>query len=372
MYRHSIIVTAPALALALAAGHAPAQQKEIKYPTKPIRIIVPFAEVDAPGLVSRRPARGTGARAAGFQTVAMTTPQSYPSKPIRMIVPFAPGGGTDIVARAMAQKLTESLGQSVVVDNRTGGGGTIGAETAVRSVPDGYTLAMVSGSYATNAALFNLPYDPVNDVTPISLIGETGFLVSLHPSVPAKTIKELIALAKSKAGGLNYASTGTGGITHLATELFCTMAGVKMTHIPYKGTGPAMIDVLGGQVQLMFGAMPAMAPQHKSGKLRGIAVTTGKRNGAVPDIPTVGETVPGYEAILWYAFFGPKNLPKNVVTLLNAEITKAISTPEMKERMAGEGLEPVGGPPSRFGDVLKRDVPKWRKVVQDASIKTIQ
>jgi tripartite-type tricarboxylate transporter receptor subunit TctC len=303
---------------------------------------------------------------------AQKAADAYPTKPIRMIVPFAPGGGTDIVARAMAQKLTEALGQSVVVDNRAGGGGTIGAETAVRSLPDGYTLAMVSGSYATNAALFKLPYDPVNDVTPISLIGETGFLVSLHPSVPAKSIKELIALAKAKPLGLNFASTGTGGITHLATELFDLMADVKMTHIPYKGTGPALIDLLGGQVQIMFGAMPAMVPQHNTGKIRGIAVTPSKRNGALPDIPTVAETVPGYEAILWYAFWGPKNLPKDVVALLNAEITKAISTPEMKDRMAKEGLEPVGGPPSQFGDVLKRDVPKWKKVVKDANIKTIQ
>jgi tripartite-type tricarboxylate transporter receptor subunit TctC len=303
---------------------------------------------------------------------AQKSADAYPTKPIRMIVPFAPGGGTDIVARAMAQKLTEALGQSVVVDNRAGGGGTIGAETAVRSLPDGYTLAMVSGSYATNAALFKLPYDPVNDVTPISLIGETGFLVSLHPSVPAKSIKELIALAKAKPLGLNFASTGTGGITHLATELFDLMADVKMTHIPYKGTGPALIDLLGGQVQVMFGAMPAMVPQHNTGKIRGIAVTPSKRNGALPDIPTVAETVPGYEAILWYAFWGPKNLPKNVVALLNAEITKAISTPEMKDRMAKEGLEPVGGPPSQFADVLKRDVPKWKKVVKDANIKTIQ
>ncbi len=324
-HRLGIAIIASAVALALAAGHASAQKKD-----------------------------------------------AYPTKPIRMIVPFAPGGGTDIVARAMAQKLTESLGQSVVVDNRAGGGGTIGAETAVRSLPDGYTLAMVSGSYAANAALFKLPYDPVNDVTPISLIGETGFLVSLHPSVSAKTIKELAALAKAKPGGLNYASTGTGGITHLATELFDTMADVKMTHIPYKGTGPALIDLLGGQVQIMFGAMPAMVPQHKVGKLRGIAVTTSKRSGAVPDVPTVAETVPGYEAILWYAFWGPKNLPKDVVTRLNAEIAKAISTPEMKERMATEGLEPAGGPPSQFGDILKRDVPKWTKVVKDANIKTIQ
>jgi tripartite-type tricarboxylate transporter receptor subunit TctC len=297
---------------------------------------------------------------------------TYPTKPIRLIVPFAPGGGTDIVARAMAQKLTESLGQAVVVDNRAGGGGTIGAETTVRAAPDGYTLAMVSGSYAANAAIFKLPYDPVNDITPISLIGETGFLVSLHPSVPAKTIKELIAIAKAKTGGINYGSTGTGGITHLATELFDIMAGTRMTHIPYKGTGPALTDLLGGQIQVVFGAMPAMIPQHKAGRLRGIAVTTAKRNGALPDVPTVGETITGYEAILWYAAWGPKDLPKEIVTRLNTEIANAIKTPIMQERMASEGLDPAGGPPAQFRDVLRRDVPKWIKVVKEANVKAIQ
>jgi len=296
----------------------------------------------------------------------------YPTKPIRLIVPFAPGGGTDIVARALSKNLTAAFGQSVVVDNRAGGGGTIGAETTVRAAPDGYTLAMVSGSYGANAALFKLSYDPINDITPISLIGETGFLVSLHPSVQAKTIPELIALAKSKPGGLNYASTGTGGITHLATELFDIMAGTKMTHVPYKGTGPAITDVLGGQIQLIFGAMPAMVPQHKAGRLRGIAVTTGKRIAAIPDIPTVGESIKGYEAVLWYAAWGPKNLPKDIVALWNSEIAKAITTPELKERMAAEGLEPAGGPPTQLGDMLKREIPKWIRVVKEANVKTIQ
>jgi tripartite-type tricarboxylate transporter receptor subunit TctC len=307
---------------------------------------------------------------------ALVTPtyaqKNYPTKPIRLIVPFAPGGGTDIVARALSKNLTAAFGQSVVVDNRAGGGGTIGAETTVRAVPDGYTLAMVSGSYGANAALFKLPYDPINDITPISLIGETGFLVSLHPGVPAKTIPELIAMAKAKPNSLNYASTGTGGITHLATELFDIMAGTKMTHVPYKGTGPALTDVLGGQVQLIFGALPAMVPQHKAGRLRGIAVTTGKRVGTLPDVPTVGESLKGYEAVLWYAAWGPKNLPKEVVTLWNTEIAKAMTTPELKERMAAEGLEPAGGPPSQLGDMLKREIPKWIKVVKEANVKTIQ
>ena len=312
------------------------------------------------------------ATVSAMPTLAAEAQNRYPTKPVRLIVPFAPGGGTDIVARALSKNLTAAFGQSVVVDNRAGGGGTIGAETTVRAAPDGYTLAMVSGSYGANAALFKLSYDPINDITPISLIGETGFLVSLHPSVQAKTIPELITLAKAKPNSLNYASTGTGGITHLATELFDIMAGTKMTHVPYKGTGPAITDVLGGQVQLIFGALPAMVPQHKAGRLRGIAVTTGKRVATLPDVPTVGESLKGYEAVLWYAAWGPKNLPKEIVTRWNTEIAKAMTTPELKERMASEGLEPAGGPPTQLADMLNREIPKWIRVVKEANVKTIQ
>lgn len=294
--------------------------------------------------------------------------RSYPNKPIRLLVPFAPGGGTDIVARVLAQKLTESFKQSVVVDNRAGGGGTIGAELAVRAAPDGYTMIMVSGSYSTNAALYKLPYDPVNDITPLALIGETGFVLSLHPSLPIKSAKELIDYAKANPRKLNYASTGTGGITHLATELFDMLAGVQMTHVPYKGTGPALNDLLGGQIQLMFGAMPAMVPHIKTNRLRGVAVTTTKRNNAVPDLPPLAETLPGYEAVLWYASWGPKGLPRDIVALWNNEINRIVGTQEMKDRMAGEGLEPAGGPPERFRDVLQRDVAKWTKVVKTAGV----
>ena len=295
---------------------------------------------------------------------------NYPTKPIRLIVPFAPGGGTDIVARVMSQKLTDALGQSVVVDNRPGGGGTIGTETAVRAVPDGYTMIMVSGSYAANSALFKLPYDPVNDVQAIAQIGDTGFVVGLHPGVPARSIKELIALDKAKPGSFNYGSTGTGGITHLATELFNQMAGTKLVHVPYKGTGPALNDVLGGQIQLIFGSMPALVPQAKSGRIRGIAVTTAKRTNALPDVPTIAETVPGYEAALWYAAWGPKGLPRSIIDRWNSEINRIIQTPDMKERMAGEGMEPAGGTPEAFQQVLKRDVEKWRQVVKAGNIKS--
>ena len=295
--------------------------------------------------------------------------QKYPTKPIRLIVAFPPGGGADIVARVMAQKVTESFGVPVVVDNRPGAAGMIGTEIAVRANPDGYTLILVEGGYAANAAVHKLPYDPVNDVAPISLIGETGFVVTLHPSVSIKSIKELIAYDKANLGKLTYGTGGTGSSNHLVTEFFNQMAGTKMTHVPYKGIGLALNDLLGGQIQLIFGGFPPMIPQIKSNRLRGIAVTTARRSNAVPNIPTVGETVPGYEAVQWFAILGPKALPKDVVTRWNNEIDRIVQLPDVKERMAGDGLEPAGGSPERFREVLKREIAKWQKVVKIAGIK---
>jgi tripartite-type tricarboxylate transporter receptor subunit TctC len=292
----------------------------------------------------------------------------YPTKPIRLLVPFPPGGGTDIVARLIAQKMSETLGQSVIVDNRPGAGGTIGAETAVRASPDGYTLIMVSGSYATNAALYKLQYDPVNDIQTIVLIGESGFVVALHPSLPPKSIAELITLAKAKPGTLNYGSTGTGGITHLASELFDLMAGTKMTHVPYKGTGPAINALLGNQIQLLFAALPAAIPHVKANRLRGLAVTTDKPSSALPGVPTVAETLKGYEVVLWYGIWGPTGLPKDIVSVWNKGVAQILQSKELQERMAGEGLEPVGGTPEHFRNVIKRDVEKWKKVVKQAKI----
>ena len=306
--------------------------------------------------------------AGGMVAAGPTAAQSYPSRPIRLIVPFAPGGQSDIVARVMAQKLTESFKQSVVVDNRPAGSGTIGTETAVRANPDGYTLVMVSAAYAANAALYKLPYDPVNDVAMIALIGESGFVVTLHPSVPVTSIKELIAYDKAYPGKLNYGSGGTGGSNHLVTELFNQMAGTKLTHVPYKGGGPALNDLLGGQIQLFVGTMTAMIPQVKSNRVRGIAVTTAKRSNAVPDIPTVSETVPAFEAVTWSAILGPKALPKNIVTRLNGEIDRILQLPDVKERMTGDGMELAGGAPERFRDVLKRDIAKWQRVVKIGNI----
>jgi tripartite-type tricarboxylate transporter receptor subunit TctC len=256
-----------------------------------------------------------------------------------------------------------------VVDNRPGGGGTIGIETAVRANPDGYTMILVTASYAANAALYKLPYDPVSDVAPIALIGANGLVVALHPSVPITSIKELIAYAKANPGKLNYGSSGTGGAIHLATELFNQMAGTKITHVPYKGVGPALNELLGGQIQLMFGGMPALIPHVKSNRLRGIAVTSAKRSNAVPDIPTVAETVPGYEAVQWTAVLGPKALPKDIVARWNTEINRILQLSDVKERMEGAGTEPDGGSPERFLEVLKRDVAKWQKVVKIANIK---
>lgn len=304
---------------------------------------------------------------------ALAASGDYPSKPVRLIVPFAPGGGTDIVARVLAQKLTESFKQTVIVDNRAGGGGTLGVETAVRASPDGYTTIIMSGSYATNAAMFKMSFDPVNDILPMGLIGDTAFVLVLHPAVPLKSVAELVAHAKAKPGGLNYASSGTGGIAHLSGELFDLLAGTRMTHIAYKGTGPATNDLLGGQVQLLFGSAPAVVPLIRAGRLRALAVTTLKRMSSFPDLPTIDEAgVKGYEVVLWYGVLGPKGLPKDMVERWNAEIRKATKLPDMRERLLSEGFEIDDSPPSVFQALLKRDVAKWQKVVKEAKVPPIQ
>ncbi len=298
---------------------------------------------------------------------------NYPSKPIRFIVPFAPGGGTDIMARALALKLSSTFGQSVVVDNRGGAGGAIGAELGARATPDGYTLTMVAASYAANAALLKLAYDPIGDITHVSLIGYGPFVVTVHPELPVRNIKELISLAKAKPNSLNYASTGTGAITHLGMELFNMMTGTRMVQIPYKGTGPALNDIIGGQIQLMLASAPSAIPMLRANRLRGLAVTSLKRSPAVPEIPTVAESgVPGYETIVWYAVMGPKGLPKAMVRFWNDAIAKAIEAPDMKNRLAAEAMDTVAGPPELFGDLLKRDIAKWKDVVNRANVKATQ
>lgn len=273
------------------------------------------------------------------------------------------------MARILAQKLTETFKQTVVVDNRAGGGGTLGTEIAVRANPDGYTMVLMSASYATNAALYKLPYDPLNDVVPIALVAESGFVVALHSSLPVRNVKELIAYDKANAGKLNYGTGGTGSSTHFASELFNQMAGVRMTHVPYKGGAPALNDLLGGQIQIMIGEAPPIIPHLKSNRLRGIAVTSAKRSNAVPDIPTVAESVPDYEAVQWYGGLGPKALPKDIVARWNSEINRTLQLPDVNARMTGDGLTPVGGSTERFHEILKRDVAKWQNVVKIAGIK---
>lgn len=296
--------------------------------------------------------------------------QSYPSRPIRLIVPFAPGGGTDIVARALSQKLAESLRQTLVVDNRGGAGSSIGTEIVVRADPDGYTLLLLTSSYGTNAAVYKLSYDPLTDITPISMIGESGYLLALHPAVPIASVKELVTYAKANPGKLSFASGGAGSATHLAPELFGMMAGTKMTHVPYRGGGPAFVDLLAGQIQLMFGPLPLIIPQMKAGRVRSIAITTLKRSSVLPDIPTVAESgVPGYEAVLWYGVLGPKRLPDNVVSRWNAELAKALRTPELKKHMVSQGLEIPDATPGYFRRVIQRDIAKWQKVVTMGNIK---
>ena len=309
--------------------------------------------------------------ASSISSVAFA--QEYPTKPIRMIVPFAPGGGTDIVARVLAQKMTAQFKQTVIVDNRAGGGGTIGIETAVRATPDGYTVIIMSGSYATNAAMFKTSFDPANDILPMGLIGDTAFILVMHPSVQLKSVSELVAHLKAKPGSLNYASSGTGGIAHLSGELFDLLAGTKMTHIAYKGTGPAMNDVLGGQVQMIFGSAPSTVPLVKANRLRALAVTTMKRMSSFPELPTIDEAgVKGYEVVLWYGVLGPKALPKHIVERWNSGIRKATKLPDMRERLISEGFEIDDSPPSVFQALLKRDVAKWQKVVKDANVPRIQ
>ena len=296
--------------------------------------------------------------------------QTYPSKPIRIVAPFAPGGGTDLIARVAAQKMTEALGQQTVVDNRPGAGGVLGAELGAKAPPDGYTFTLIAGSYAVNPSLFKLTFDPINDITPVIQLSQGPFLVVVHPSLPVKNIKELVALAKANPGQLTFASSGAGSITQLATELFADMAGIKMIHIPYKGTGPALTDTMAGQVQMLFGSVGATLPQMSSGRLRAIAVTTAKRITAAPDVPTIAESgVKGYEVILWHGLIAPKALPKPILDRVNAELNKALQTKEMQDRLTGDGVSAAGGTPEQFAELIKKDSEVWRGVVKKAGVK---
>src|SRR5256714_1274367 len=296
--------------------------------------------------------------------------QTYPTKPVRIIAPFAPGGGTDFIARLIAQKLTERLGQQVIVENKPGAGGNLGAEFAVKSAPDGYTLLLVAGSYTVNPSLYKLSFDPVNDITPLIQLSQGPFVVAVHPSVPANNLKELIELARRQPDKLSYASAGSGSIAHLASELFLDMAKIRIVHVPYKGTGPALNDTIAGNTQLIFGSVATSLQFIKSGRLRGLAVTTPQRIPAAPELPTVAEAgVPGYQVVLWHGLVGPKGLPTEVVERVNRAANEALKSKDVDDLLATDGVAPAGGTPDQFRAVIKADIERWSRVVKQANIK---
>jgi len=305
--------------------------------------------------------------APGVQPAAA---QSYPSRPVRLITPSSPGSGVDIVARIVGQKLSENLKQQVVIDNRAGAGANLGAEIAAKAAPDGYTLFMGTPAHAINPGLYRrLNYDIVRDFAPISLVTTGQYVLVVHPSVPAKIVKDLIALAKARPGQLNYASAGNGNATHLAAELFKSLTGVNIVHVPYKGSGPALTDLIGGQVHLMFSNLTAGLPHIKSGKLRALAVTGARRSPTAPDIPTVTESgVPGYTVTSWYGVLAPAATSQEIVNRLNGEIVKVMRLPDMKGRLAAEGAEPTSSTPAEFAAFIKTEIAKWGKVVKEAGI----
>jgi tripartite-type tricarboxylate transporter receptor subunit TctC len=296
--------------------------------------------------------------------------QSWPAKPIRMVIPFPPGGATDLIGRLSAQRLTETLGQPVLVENRGGAGGTIGTELGMRSAPDGYTLTFSVASYAVNPSLYKLSFDPVKDIQPIIQLSQGPILIAAHPSLPIKSVRDLIALSKKNPGGVNFSTTGQGTISHLAAEHFMSMAGVRMTHIPYKGTGPALADTVAGHVTLTFGNVFATLPLARAGKLRAIAVTSAQRIAGDPAIPTVAESgVSGYDIVLWHGLLGPRGLPKPIIDRLNGELNRALKTKEMVDRLEGDGLSAAGGTPEAFGARIAGDIELYRRIVAKAGIK---
>ena len=296
--------------------------------------------------------------------------QSYPAKPVRVIVPSSAGGGTDSVARIITPELSKRLGQQFVVENRAGAGTMIGIEVASKAPPDGYTLLMGLSTLAINSALYKkVPYDPVRDFAPITVAVSSGSIIVVHPSVPVKTVKELISFARARPGQMNYASAGTGTYPHMTMELFLSMAKLKMVHIAYKGTGPAMIDMLAGHTAVMAGTMVTTVPQIRAGRLRGLGITTTERNSAAPEIPTVAEAgLPGFESVQWYALLAPANTPKDIVNRLHGEMVKILQQPEIRQRFANDGATPVGNTPEQFAAYIKTELTKWAKVARGAGI----
>lgn len=307
--------------------------------------------------------------------IALTAPLAqgqsakWPGKAVRAIVPFAPGGGTDVMARILAPKLAEDLAQPVVIDNRTGAGGSIGVEMVVRANPDGYTVLIGASSYASNAALYKLPYDPIKGFGAVSMLARGPFVVAVHPSMKAGNLKEFLDLARAKPGSLTFGSSGTGSVPHLATELFRQMAKLEMTHAPYKGDAPAITDLLGGHIQIYFGGLLVMASHINAGKLRGLAVTTEQRSPAMNDLPALSEMVPGYSSTTWFGLWVPSGTPPDIITRLNQAAGRALKLPDVQERLRANGYEPGHNTPGEFNRFIAEEITKYSRVVKAGNIR---
>jgi len=313
--------------------------------------------------------------AAGFiaacaMVSSFASGQTYPAKPVRLIVGQAPGGATDVVARAIAQKLSESMGQTFVVDNRTGAAGSIAAALVAKAAGDGYTGLVISSSYSINPSLYeHLPFDPLKDFAPVALIAEAPFVLVVHPSLPVRSVSDLIAFAKSKTGGLNFASGGTGSSGHLAGELFRHLTGAPLTHVPYKGAGPALVDVIAGQVDMTFASVLSSLPHVRTGKLKALGVTSARRSAALPDTPTIAEAgVKGYATATWYGLLLPAATPAAIIDKLNHEVRKALTAPDLRQRLTSDGAEAADTTPEQFRKYLSAEIVKWRSVVRKAHV----
>jgi tripartite-type tricarboxylate transporter receptor subunit TctC len=296
--------------------------------------------------------------------------QGYPHKPIRMVVPFGVGGPGDAIGRMLGRQLTESLGQPVVIDNRSGATTLIGTELVAKSPADGHTLLLISTTHAVNPSLFpKLPYDPIKDFAPVTLVTATPFMLGVHPSVAAHTVAEFAAIARSKPGSLNYGSSGAGSSIHLTTELLKAAANIRMTHVPYKGSGPAFIDLIGGQIQVLFSSTVSTVPHVKSGKVRGLAITSVKRAPALPEIATIAESYPGFESSSWFGLLAPTKTPQAVIDRLLKDTRAALKAPDVHQTLLSQGAEPGGASPAEFGAYFQAEIKKWAKVIQLASIK---
>ncbi len=305
-----------------------------------------------------------------FWLAAGPAQAAYPDRPIRLIVTFVPGGGADLLARYLAKALTADLGQPVIVENRPGAGGMIGVEAGRNTRPDGYTLTLISSSYTVNPSLYKMTFDPVADITPIVQASAGPLLVVANTDFAPNTLAELVSYAKQHPGAVNFASSGEGSVIHLATELFARQAGIKMTHIPYKGGGNAQTDLMAGQVQLYFAATASALPHVAAGKMKALAVTTANRIAALPNVPTIAESgLPGYDATLWYGLIGPKNLPADIVETLNAAVNRALRTPEAHAKLQADGAEPAGGSAAAFTATIRTGIDQWASIVKDLGIK---